>query len=34
MQNNSINRLISADKDFDDLDSIARIDPVSYSLAP
>ena len=34
MQNNGINRLISADKDFDDLDFIARVDPVSYTLAP
>jgi len=32
MQNNGINRLISADKDFDGLDFIARVDPASYPL--
>ena len=31
MKNNGIARLISADKEFDDLDFITRIDPMNYT---
>ncbi len=34
MQNNGISRLISADKDFDRLDFVTRIDPLAYTSAP
>lgn len=33
MRNNSISRLIGADKDFDKLDFVVRVDPASYGLA-
>ena len=34
MQNNGISRLVSADKDFDHLGSVTRIDPLAYIPSP
>jgi len=34
MQNNGISRLISADKDFERLDFVTRIDPLAYTSTP
>ncbi|MCD6345120.1 MAG: type II toxin-antitoxin system VapC family toxin [Anaerolineae bacterium] len=34
MRNNGLRQLISADKDFDVLDFIVRVDPAAYTPAP
>jgi len=34
MQNNGLTRLISTDKDFDHLNFITRIDPLTYVATP